>query len=55
MTDIFFLYKKKKKKMRSLTLIALSTIAAAVSAQNCNPTYNTTSAGPCFANCNEVK
>ncbi|KAG1043650.1 hypothetical protein G6F43_011614 [Rhizopus delemar] len=39
--------------MRSLTLVALSTIAAAVSAQNCNPTYNTTSAGPCFANCNE--
>ncbi|KAG0764760.1 hypothetical protein G6F57_007564 [Rhizopus arrhizus] len=39
--------------MRSLTLVALSTLAAAVSAQNCNPTYNTTSAGPCFANCNE--
>ncbi|KAG1445135.1 hypothetical protein G6F56_010017 [Rhizopus delemar] len=40
--------------MHSLILTTLvATLAAAVSAQNCNPTYNTPSAGPCFANCNE--
>ncbi|ORE21699.1 hypothetical protein BCV71DRAFT_167306, partial [Rhizopus microsporus] len=27
--------------------------ATAVSAQSCNPTYNTPSAGECFAKCNE--
>ncbi|CAO3699888.1 unnamed protein product [Rhizopus stolonifer] len=40
--------------MRSLILTTLvATLATTVSAQNCNPTYNTPSVGPCFATCNE--
>lgn len=42
--------------MRSAAFVTLAAAAAtAVSAQSCNPTYNTPSAGECFAKCNEVK
>ncbi|KAI7901601.1 uncharacterized protein BX663DRAFT_418034, partial [Cokeromyces recurvatus] len=37
--------------MRLSVTLALAT-AVAVSAQNCNPTYNVASSGECFTNCN---
>ncbi|KAG0847785.1 hypothetical protein G6F17_012223 [Rhizopus arrhizus] len=40
--------------MRSFTVVTLlCTIATVLSAQDCNPTYDTPSAGSCFADCNE--
>ncbi|KAG1315124.1 hypothetical protein G6F64_000906 [Rhizopus arrhizus] len=40
--------------MRSFTVVTLlCTIATVLSTQDCNPTYDTPSAGPCFADCNE--
>ncbi|RCH78881.1 hypothetical protein CU098_006081 [Rhizopus stolonifer] len=38
--------------MHPLKIAVLATVATAVSAENCNPSYNTTSAGECFDNCN---
>lgn len=40
--------------MHPLKIAVLATVATAVSAENCNPSYNTTSAGECFDNCNSV-
>ncbi|KAI9257655.1 hypothetical protein BY458DRAFT_441181 [Sporodiniella umbellata] len=41
--------------MHSLKIATLASIAsvASVSAANCNPSYNTPSAGECFSNCNK--
>jgi hypothetical protein len=41
--------------MRSTLAIAtIAAAAAAVSAQNCNPSYNVAGSGDCFTNCNIV-
>lgn len=42
-------------KMRStIALAVVAATAVAVSAQNCNPTYNVAGSGECFTNCNIV-
>ncbi|KAI9472272.1 MAG: hypothetical protein EXX96DRAFT_351115 [Benjaminiella poitrasii] len=38
--------------MRSSVALTLAVAGAAVSAQSCNPTYNVTTSGECFTNCN---
>lgn len=41
--------------MRStLAIAAVAAAAIAVSAEDCNPSYNVASSGTCFTNCNVV-
>lgn len=40
--------------MRSAITITLTAAAVAVSAQNCNPSYNVPGSTECFTNCNVV-
>lgn len=38
----------------SLAIAAVAAAAVAVSAEDCNPSYNVTTSGTCFTNCNIV-
>lgn len=40
--------------MRSTIAVTLAAAAVAVSAQNCNPSYNVAGSTDCFTNCNVV-